>query len=169
MAWLDAAAELPALSAAVTVMGLSPGTRVTRQLNVPPLSVAAAPLQVTVATPESASLTVPLTVMLAFVPELWFGGAVMVTAGAVVSSAICTWAGVVLPVPSVATAVSVLGPSAPVSVTVVVQAPFANGTSTFSTVTFATATSSLAVPLTVMLAFLVNVPATGVVMVMTGA
>jgi hypothetical protein len=56
-------AELPAASIAVAEMVSAPTLRVVAHVNVAPLTWAAAPLQATLATPESASLAVPDTVV----------------------------------------------------------------------------------------------------------
>src|SRR5882762_7091179 len=122
-------------------MRLSPATRVTTQVNVPPLTTAATPLHETTATPERASLTVPLTEIDDEVVEVPLAGEVMATEGGVVSSVMVTLALFVLLLVSVAIAVMLFAPSPLLSVMAAVQALFVSVAGVVLTFTFATATS----------------------------
>src|SRR5258706_6933020 len=164
----DVVVVLPVLSVATTLMVLLPSSRVTLQVKVPVVIVAAVPLHVTPAMPVSASLTVPLMASDGLATIAPLAGVAMVSTGAVVSSVICTLAELVVFDVSVAVAVMVFAPSPLVRVIVAVHAlfvvPFVSTASVPLTFTFATATSSLAVPLTVTLLTFVKVPLTGEVM-----
>ena len=80
-----AVAVLPAASVAIAVMTLSPGLRATPQEKVPPVIAAVPPLQVTPATPERLSLTLPVTGIEDAVPVAPLAGEVMGQSGAWVS------------------------------------------------------------------------------------
>jgi hypothetical protein len=168
VAVIDVVAELPALSVAMAVIVFAPAIIGTVQVNVPLPRMPFTPLQVTDSMPDVASLTDPDTGKVADVLELWSAGEVIATTGAVLSTVIVTSAVFEFPESSVATAVINCGPSLPLNVMVVVQALLLNGTTAPLTVTLATETSSLAVPLTVMAVCFVNVPAAGEVMVIVG-
>src|SRR5947209_6041541 len=96
-------------------------------------------------------------------------GDVMATSGGVVSSVICAVALFGFPEVSTAVAVIVFGPSPPGSVMDAVHAPFVNVAAVPFTETLATATSSVAVPVTMIVATLVSELFAGEVMVMTGS
>ena len=63
MTWMGIDVAFPATSVASTLMVLEPWVRVMLQERLEDETVAAAPLQVTGARPESASVTVPVTVI----------------------------------------------------------------------------------------------------------
>jgi hypothetical protein len=160
---------LPALSVATAVMSLLPTASVTLQVNVPPVTDAATLLQVTLARWDVASLTVPLMDNVELVTVVPLAGELMASKGGVASSVRWRVAVFVFPEVSVAMAVIVFGPSPPVRVTDVVHAPLDRVTGVSFTVTLDTATSSVAVPLTVIVASFVSELSAGEVMVMTGA
>jgi hypothetical protein len=76
----------PATSVAVTGMLFRPEIRPTEQENVPVCMVAACPEHTTLATPEVASVTVPVIASAELVTVMLFVGEVMESAGAVLSS-----------------------------------------------------------------------------------
>src|SRR5260221_10575701 len=80
--------EFPAASDACTWMELVPGTSDCEQLNVAPDNVAIEPPQLTVVTPESASVPVPCTVMVDVLNTAPAVGEVIGTTGGVLSSLI---------------------------------------------------------------------------------
>ena len=81
-----AVAVLPAASVAMVVMTLSPGFSAAPHENVPPVIAAVPPLQVTPATPERLSLTLPVMVIEDVVTVAPAPGEVMATSGTCVSS-----------------------------------------------------------------------------------
>ena len=101
----------PATSVAVTGMLFGPLTRPTEQENVPVCIVAACPEHTTVATPEVASVTVPLIVSVRLLTVALFAGEVMDSVGAVLSSFTGTETETVEPLASVAVPEMVCIPS----------------------------------------------------------
>lgn len=95
-------AMLPATSAACTTMGFDPVARVRMQEKFAPFRIAAMPLQVTFATPESASATVPVTVSCGLVTVAAAAGEPIVRVGLVLSILSVAEALAVLPTASVA-------------------------------------------------------------------
>src|SRR5262249_27126134 len=93
--------ELAARSRATTVIVLSPGPRGTLQLNEEPATRAGTPLHDTLPTPESRSLTLPLTLSGLAATVTPLAGDVMVTAGAVRSRLTLAWAVALFPARSV--------------------------------------------------------------------
>lgn len=100
----DCVAVFPATSVAATAIVLVPVLSATVQLKAPFCTVAAAPLQVTTANPESASDTVPEICRLEFVTVTLFAGDVMLNVGAVLSILSVTLAETLSPIASVAVA-----------------------------------------------------------------
>src|ERR1035441_8531287 len=95
-------AVLPATSVACTAIVFGPVTRVRLQEKDCPLRAAVTPLQVTFATPESVSATVPVTVICGVVTVAADAGEVMESVGVVLSILSVTEAVAVLPAASVA-------------------------------------------------------------------
>src|SRR5882724_3210834 len=76
---------LPATSVATTLMVLAPALSGTPHVTLAPLNWAGTPLQVTPATPESASVTVASSVTVGTITNAPFWGEVMVMLGGVLS------------------------------------------------------------------------------------
>ena len=91
----------PAASVAMTEMEFAPAARMTLQVKFPGVNAARAPLQVKLAMPDRASVTVPVTIWEALVTVMPLAGDVIVSDGAVLSSFTVTVAVAVLLVLSV--------------------------------------------------------------------
>jgi len=98
---MDCEAVFPATSAACAVIVFAPEFNVTVHAKEPPVTVPAVPLQVTPATPDKASVTLPLTFSDDDVSVAPFAGDVMVKTGGVRSMFNVTLAVLVFPAVSV--------------------------------------------------------------------
>ncbi len=93
---------LPARSVACTEIEFVPGVKATLQVKEEPVTVAAIPLQVTVAMPERASLAVPIKVAVGVVSTAPDAGDVIETVGGVLSMLMLAVAVALFPARSVA-------------------------------------------------------------------
>lgn len=98
---IEAVVAFPATSVAWTVMVLRPGTSVRLHARLDAVTTAGSPLQVTVAMPDRASLTVPPRASCGVATVAPDAGDVMATAGGVLSSLMVSDTFAVLPALSV--------------------------------------------------------------------